>query len=68
MLFRSTLWSLGEFTVPTTGHDPLAAIDIPVPNEPWLVGITFYAQAVNSPSTVTGAIRLSNRLTIAIGS
>lgn len=64
----ATLWSLGEFTVPTTGHDPLAAIDIPVPNEAWLVGITFYAQVVNSFATVTGAVRLSNRLAITIGS
>lgn len=63
----ATLWSLGSFVVPSLGHDPLAAIDIPIPNESWLVGVTFYAQAVNGPGSAAGLPRLSNRLTIPVG-
>jgi hypothetical protein len=63
----ATLWTLGTFVVPSVGHDPLAAIDIPIPNEAWLVGVTFYAQAVNAPGSAAGLPRLSNLLTIPIG-
>ena len=66
-LDQATLWSLGSFVVPSVGHDPFAAIDIPIPNEAWLVGVTFYAQAVNAPGSAAGLPRLSNRLTIPIG-
>jgi hypothetical protein len=67
LLDPTLLWSFGSHTVPATGHDPLATIDIPIPNEAWLVGVTFYAQAINNIGSVAGLPHLSNRLTIAIG-
>lgn len=66
-LDTSVLLFFGQHTVPTTGHDPLAAIDIPVPGMAALVGITFYAQVFNAFGTVTGQARLSNRLDVTIG-
>ena len=60
------LWSLGAFTVPTIGIDPLAAVDVPVPNDPGLVGLTLYAQAVIASTTALAYPRLSNRLTLVL--
>lgn len=62
-----TLFTLGDFPVPGAGHDPLAAIDVPIPNEAWLVGVTFYAQVVNGFGTVAGLPRVSNLLPFTIG-
>ena len=66
-LDTSLLLFFGQHTVPTVGHDPLAAIDIPVPAMPGLVGLTFHAQVFNAFGTVTGHARLSNRLDVTIG-
>lgn len=66
-LDTSVLLFFGQHTVPTTGRDPLAAIDIPVPGLAALVGITFHAQVFNAFGTVTGQARLSNRLDVTIG-
>jgi len=57
----------GQHVVPSVGPDPLAAIDIPVPNVPSLVGLTFYSQVFNAFGTVTSGARLSNRLTTTLG-
>lgn len=62
-----TLFTLGHFPVPSVGHDPLALIDVPIPNEAWLVGVTFYAQVVNGFGTVAGLPRISNLLPFTIG-
>ncbi len=67
LLDPSVILFLGQHAVPVTGSDPLAAIDIPVPNDASLVGITIYSQAFNAFGTVTGAARLSNLLVTTIG-
>lgn len=58
---------LGQYVVSTTGHDPLAIIDIVVPGAAALVGVTLHSQVFNAFGTVTGNARLSNRLVTTIG-
>jgi hypothetical protein len=58
---------LGQYSVPWAGDDPLANVDIAVPNLGALVGVTVHAQAFNAFGTITGQPRLSNRLVTTIG-
>jgi hypothetical protein len=62
------IFFLGQFAVPTTGHDPLAVADVMIPNAPQLIGLSLYSQMFNAFGTVTGQPRLSNRLVTRIGS
>lgn len=64
----STAWLLGQAVLPLSGHDPLVAFDVPVPNDPGLVGLAIHLQAINSMGTVAGLAQLSNLLTLTIGS
>jgi hypothetical protein len=63
----SLILFLGQFVVPGSGDDPLAVIDVAVPNTPSLVGVTLHSQVFNAFGTVTGQARLSNRLVTLIG-
>lgn len=67
LLDPTRILAYGLHTVPATGHDPLASIDIPVPFAPSLVGCTFHAQTFNAFGATTGQARLSNRLTTTLG-
>jgi hypothetical protein len=58
---------LGQFSVPVTGHDPLAAADIAMPNVPAIIGLRAYSQMFNAFNAVNGQPRLSNVLTTIIG-
>jgi hypothetical protein len=62
----SLILFFGQHGVPTMGPDPLAVIDIPLPNLPGLVGLTFHAQVFNAFGAVTGSARLSNRLSVTV--
>ncbi len=63
----SAILSLGLYAVPTLGHDPLAVVDLAVPNDAALVGITLHSQVFNAFGATTGQARLSNRLVTTIG-
>lgn len=53
---------IGLFTLPG-GVDPLAGLDVPIPNDRRLLGRTFYGQAFNILHAANGQPRLSNLLT-----
>jgi hypothetical protein len=53
---------LGLSGVPALGVDPWAAMDLRVPQNPALVGLTIFAQAANVFRTAVPQPRLSNRL------
>ncbi len=57
---------LGQHAVPGTGDDPLAAIDLQIPNVPQIAGLVAHSQAFNAFGAVTGQARLSNRLVTVI--
>ena len=60
------IFFLGQYSMPTTGVDPLAVADIAIPSAASLVGITLHSQMFNAFHAVTGQARLSNRLTTTI--
>ncbi|MEM7203961.1 MAG: hypothetical protein AAF628_27115 [Planctomycetota bacterium] len=56
----------GTLDTPTSGIDPLAGVDFPVPDAPVLQGLTFYSQMFDGLAPRAGFARLSNLLTSAV--
>ena len=47
MQSRRNAITFAVVTMPTSGHDPLATFDLPVPNVPQLAGLSLWVQGLD---------------------
>lgn len=62
----ATMLHLGGVKASSQGHDPIAALALPVPNDATLRGMRLHVQALNASTTVPAGPRLSNALSVRI--